>query len=334
MTLRSRCDRARVQLRHARFVDANLFANLLHRRFAEVVEARRCGARAPAAAPAPRARGRALRVCSNSRSGDGGSLGTSTAGSVALSSVFEVRQRRRRFDRADADDRPLEARFVGAHALGEIGQRRLGAQLAAQLFARGLELAADAADAARPRVAAQRVDHRAAHAPLGKGLELDAAVLVEPVRRVDETEHAVLHEVAEVDRVRHRRRHAPGERFDERQTRDDSFLLMIRQRRALHCDPPDPGHARDHPLGQQRCQRSGRGAYRGSSARCHACKLLKQLNLREDAGRCEVACNAVRMRAQIVRILTRRTLIVIALTVSMGRGRRLWPGRRSRAARS
>ena len=64
---------------------------------------------------------------------------------------------------------------------GEVGERRLVAQLAAQLLARGLELAALAADAARPGVLAQRVDHRAAHAALGEGLELDAAVLVEAV---------------------------------------------------------------------------------------------------------------------------------------------------------
>ena len=66
---------------------------------------------------------------------------------------------------------------------GEVGQRRLAAQLAAQLLARGLELAALAANAARPGVLAQRVDHRAADAPLGEGLELDAARLVEAVAR-------------------------------------------------------------------------------------------------------------------------------------------------------
>ena len=123
----------------------------------------------------------------------------------------EVRERRRRFDGADADDRPLEARLVGADAPGQVGQRRLGAELAAQLLARGLELAADAADAARPGVAAERVDHRAAHPALGERLELDAPRLVEAVRGVDEPEHAVLDEVAQVDRVRHGRRHAAGQ---------------------------------------------------------------------------------------------------------------------------
>ncbi len=48
-------------------------------------------------------------------------------------------------------------------------------------LARRFELAALTADAARPGVAAQRVDHRAADAPFGEGLELDAARLVEAV---------------------------------------------------------------------------------------------------------------------------------------------------------
>ena len=119
-------------------------------------------------------------------------------------------------------------------ARGEIGHRRLVSQLAAQRFARRVELATLTADAARPRVAAQRVDHRAAHAPLGEGLELDAAVLVEPVRGVDQTDHAVLDEIADVDRVRHRRRHAARERFDKRQTRNDSAILAGGNRLGAH----------------------------------------------------------------------------------------------------
>ena len=124
--------------------------------------------------------------------------------------------------------------YVGADAAGEVGQRRLGAKLAAQLLARGFELAADAADAARPGIAAERVDHRAADAPFGKRLELDAAALVEAVGGVDEAEHAVLDEVAEVDRMRHGRRHAARQRLDKRQTRGHSFLLMFRQWHSLH----------------------------------------------------------------------------------------------------
>ena len=118
-----------------------------------------------------------------------------------------------------------EARFVGADARGEVGERRLGAELAAELLARGFELAPLPPDAARPGVAPQRVDHRAADAALGERLELDAAVLVEPARRVDQSEHAVLHEVAELDRVRHRRGDAPRQRLDERQSGGDAFAM-------------------------------------------------------------------------------------------------------------
>ena len=52
--------------------------------------------------------------------------------------------------------------------------RRLVAELAPQRFARRVELAPLAANAARPGVAPQRVDHGAADPPLGKRFELDA----------------------------------------------------------------------------------------------------------------------------------------------------------------
>ena len=91
-------------------------------------------------------------------------------------------------------------------------------------LARGFELASLATDAARPGVLAKRVNHRAADAALGKRLELDAARLVEAVRRVDETEDAILNEIAEVDRVRHRGRHSPGERLYERKPCDDPVV--------------------------------------------------------------------------------------------------------------
>ena len=134
-------------------------------------------------------------------------------------------ERRRGFDGVDADDGAAQAFFVGTHPRGQIGHRRLVTQLAAQRFARRVELAPLAADAARPCVAAQRVDHRATDPPFGEGLELDAALFVEPVRGVDQPQHAILHQVADVDRVRHRRRHPAGERFDKGQAGDDSAVL-------------------------------------------------------------------------------------------------------------
>ena len=135
-------------------------------------------------------------------------------------------ERRGRFDGVDADDGAAQALLVGADARGQVGHRRLVAELAAQRFARRIELPPLAANAARPGVLAQRVDHRAADAPFGERLELDPAILVEAVRGVDQAEHAVLDEIADVDRVRHRGGHASREGFDERQSGDDAMFLI------------------------------------------------------------------------------------------------------------
>ena len=110
---------------------------------------------------------------------------------------------------------------------GQVGERRLVAERDAQLLARGFELAPDAAHAARPGVLAQRVDHRAADAALGEGLELDAARLVEPLGGVDQADDAVLHEIAQVDRVRHRGGHAARQGLDKRQASFDSRILLL-----------------------------------------------------------------------------------------------------------
>ena len=120
---------------------------------------------------------------SNALSGASGSDGTSAAGQRRAVDVLAGGQRRRRLDRVDADDRAAEARLVRTDARREIGERRLGAELAPQLLARGFELPALAANAARPGIAAERVDHRAADPALGKGFELDAARFVEPAAR-------------------------------------------------------------------------------------------------------------------------------------------------------
>ena len=117
---------------------------------------------------------------------------------------------------------------VGSDALGQVGQRRLRAELAAQLLARRFQLAADAAHATRPRIAPQGVNHGAAHAAFRKRLELDAAALVEPMGGVDQANHPVLHQVAQVDRVGHGGRHAARQRLDKRQTRRDAVSLVGR----------------------------------------------------------------------------------------------------------
>ena len=134
-------------------------------------------------------------------------------------------QRRGRFDGVDAHDGAAQPLLVGSHACRQVGHRRFVTQFAAQRFAGGIELAALASNAARPRILSERVDHRAAHPPFGEGLELDAASFIEPVRGVDQAEDAVLNQVADVDGVRHRSRHAASQRFDKRQAGDDSAVL-------------------------------------------------------------------------------------------------------------
>jgi len=139
--------------------------------------------------------------------------------------VLGGRQRRGGLDGVDADDRAAQPLLVGSNLRGQVGQRRLAAQLAAQLLARGLELTTLAAHAPRPGVLAECVNHGATHPPLGEGLELDAPVLIEAVGRVDEPNDAVLHKVADIDRMRHGGRHPAGKGLDERQTGDDAMTL-------------------------------------------------------------------------------------------------------------
>ena len=154
-----------------------------------------------------------------------------------------------------------EPRLVRSHARGEVGERRLGAQLAAQLLARGLELAPLPPDAARPGVAPERVDHRAAHPPLGERLELDAAALVEAAGRVDETDHPVLDQVAELDGMRHRRGDAAGERLDEGQPGGDAIAVTGGKGLTLHGSVPPRAAKRSAdggPLPQRRVPRRKR----------------------------------------------------------------------------
>ena len=93
------------------------------------------------------------------------------------------------------------------------------------VFTRRLELAALAPHAARPGVLAQRVNHRAADAPFGKRLELDAAAFIEAAGGVHEPNDPVLDEVADVNRMRHRRRDAAGKLFDERNAGNDARVF-------------------------------------------------------------------------------------------------------------
>jgi len=218
-------DRAGVQLRHARLVYAQLVADLLHRDVTEVVEAHQ----APLAGRQRRHRVANALLDLGPLVGGVGGIGLGgheRRGQRRLVDAVEVRQRGRGLDRVDPDDGAAQALLVGADLGRQIRQRRLVAQLAAQRLARGLELAALAAHASRPRLAPERVDHRPAHAPLGEGLELDAAPLVEPMGGIDEAHDPVLHQVPDVDRVRHRRREAARESLDKREAGDNAVAFV------------------------------------------------------------------------------------------------------------
>jgi len=141
--------------------------------------------------------------------------------------VLTAGERRRRFNGVDADDGLAQALLVGADFGGQIRERGFVTQRHAQLLARRFELAPDAADAARPRVLAQRVDHRPANPALGERLELDAARRVEALRRIDEANDAVLDQIAQINRVRHRRRHAPRERLHKGQACLDARVVRL-----------------------------------------------------------------------------------------------------------
>jgi hypothetical protein len=62
----------------------------------------------------------------------------------------------------------------------------------------------------------------------------DPAIFVEPVRGIDQSDDAVLHQVADIDRVRHRRRHAAGKRFDKRETGNDAAVVSGGDRLGAH----------------------------------------------------------------------------------------------------
>jgi len=142
------------------------------------------------------------------------------------------------FDGVDADNRAAEALLVGTDLRGQIGQRWLAAELAAQLLAGSFQLTALTAHSTRPGILAEGIDHRPANTPLGERLELDTAGLVEAVRRIDETDDAVLDEVADIDGVGHRGRHPTRELFDEGDAVDDAGVVGAGLGAHVICCPP------------------------------------------------------------------------------------------------
>jgi hypothetical protein len=218
-------DGARVQLRDTRLVDPDLGADLLHGHFAVVVKADHFSL-----APRQRLDGGADALTRFELFVRGvGCVGLrrhQRCRQRALVHVLPRRQRRGGFDGVNPENRPTQPLFVRSHLGGKFSVRRLVAELTAERFARRVELASLAADAARPGIAPEGVDHGAAHPALGKCFELDAAVFVEPVRGVDEPDDAVLDEVTDIDRIRHGRRHTAREGFDKRDPRDDPASLI------------------------------------------------------------------------------------------------------------
>jgi len=213
-----------MQLGHARFVDTDFGANLLHRRFAVVVETdhlllaggqrRDCGAHAVPGFLSLVGGIRLLRF-----RGDEGCR------KCRFVDVIVVRQRRGRLNRVDADDGPAKAFFVGPDFRGEVRQGRLVAQLPSQFLTCRFELAALAANATWPGVLPQSVNHRAPDATFSERLELDSARLVETMRGVDEPNDTVLDKISDVDRVGHRGRDTSSELFYERDTGNNARIL-------------------------------------------------------------------------------------------------------------
>jgi len=140
--------------------------------------------------------------------------------------VIVVGERRGRLDGIDANDRAAQPLLVRTHLRGQVRERRLASQLPAQRFTRRLELAALAPHTTRPGILAQRVDHRAADAPFGKRLELDAAAFIEAAGGIHEPNDPVLDEITDVNRVRHRGRNAAGELLDERNAGNDPRVFL------------------------------------------------------------------------------------------------------------
>ena len=107
----------------------------------------------------------------------------------------------------------------------------------AQLLTRGFQLAALTADTTRPGILPEGVNHGAADAALGKGLELDATGFIEAVRRIDQADDAVLNEVADINRMRHGGRDPASELLDERDAGKNSRVVGTWVR-THQCDPP------------------------------------------------------------------------------------------------
>jgi len=223
-------DGARMQLRHTGLVHAQLHPNLFHRHFAVVVQ------RDHAAFPRGQRFYRRPHAVSNLGAFEReiGALGfrrNHDRRQLRFVDVVAAGEWGGRFNRVDAYNRLAETLFVGSNRRRKIGERGLVTKLQTKPLARGLEFPAHSAHAARPRIFAKRVDHRAANSAFGKGLELDASSFIEALGRINQTDDSVLDEIAQINRMRHGGGHAPRQRFDEWQA---SLDQGIRESASLH----------------------------------------------------------------------------------------------------
>jgi len=73
------------------------------------------------------------------------------------------------------------------------------AEFPTQLLARRFQFSTLPAHAARPRILAQGVDHRAPNPALGEGFKFDPARFIEAVGRVNQADDAILNQVSNID---------------------------------------------------------------------------------------------------------------------------------------
>jgi len=224
-----------VQLRHPRFIHAQLFADGLHRGIPEVVQRNqllitlgKAGHGFPHPQPLFIGLVEGVGACGFRRH--------EHAVRRIVVALLGRRLGRCRLDGRNAHHRALQMLFVPAQSPGEVGQRGFVSEALAERDTRGFDFAPDTADASGPGILAQRVDHGATDAALGKGLELDAPRLVKTLRGVNQSKHAILHQIADLNGVRHRRGHTASQCLDEREAGSHAVTGVSIEHLHAHCE--------------------------------------------------------------------------------------------------
>ena len=118
---------------------------------------------------------------------------------------------------------------VSSSSRGHLLVGRRAVQAVLELAVRALDLTGAGADGARhPVEGPQLVDDRALDARDRVGLELDLALEVEALDRVDQADQAVGDEIGLLDVRRQAARHAAGDVLDEGRVGDDELLARPR----------------------------------------------------------------------------------------------------------